>query len=248
MRRARCCWILSCTLVLLFFVTSGRAVAQCDGTPGPDGLTWDFDEQSDQGFSVGGFVGGLFTPQLVKDARRIRDYIRDARFAELTRRCGDLRATDQIFLKALKITEYNIGRALFLSMVACLEHQNVDFKVPVVGVVDLPLTFETDSLFRARVANLPSRLYNDTPTEGDRDKLQHFFGSAYLSFASESPELARTAGNMVEWGEARMVVGGVDDPRDKRANKQGETFGHDLLYIKIMLPSDYLSLPIHDEQ
>ena len=49
---------------------------------------------------------------------------------------------------------------------------------------------------------------------------------------------------MVEWGEARMVVGGVDDPRDRRANKQGETFGHDLLYIKIMLPSDYFTLPI----
>ena len=135
-------------------------------------------------------------------------------------------------------------------MVGCLEHQNIDVKVPVVGVVDLPLTFEADSLFKARIMNLPSRLYNDTPPEGDRDKLQHFFEKRDCSckncgsYVSESPELARSAGNMVEWGEARMVVGGVDDPRDRRANKQGETFGHDLLYIKIMLPSDYFTLPI----
>ena len=233
--------VAAAALVLSMGMPEARA--QCDGSPAPDGLRWDY-ETNDDGFSIGGFVGGLFTPQLVKDARSLREYIRDPRFAELMKRCGDLRAADEIFLRALKITEYNIARALFLSMVGCLEHQNIDVKVPVVGVVDLPLTFEADSLFKARVINLPSRLYNDTPPEGDRDKLQHFFGSAYLSYVSESPELARSAGNMVEWGEARMVVGGVDDPRDRRANKQGETFGHDLLYIKIMLPSDYFTLPI----
>ena len=248
MRRGAFSWILRCALMLVVLESpASRARAQCDGGEGADGLTWNFDEHADQGFSVGGFFGGLFTPQLVKDARSIRDYIRDPRFVELTRRCGDLRGMDEIFLKALRITEYNIGRALFLSMIACLEHQNVDFEVPVVGIVDLPLTFESDSLFKARISHLPSRLYRDTSPEGDRDKLQHFFGSAYLSFVSESPEFARSAGNMVEWGEARMIVGGVDDPRDKRANKQGETFGHDLLFIKTMLPSDYLSLPVQDE-
>ena len=242
--------ILSLILgILSFLFVSSRAPAQCDDTSSPDGLAWDFDEGRDGGFSLGDFFGGLLTPQLVQDTKKIRGYVRDARFAELLRRCGDLRAVDGIFQKALKISEFNIGRALFLSMIGCLEHQNIEVDMPVVGAVGLPLTFEADSLFKARLRNLPRRLYADTPSgeAGDMDKLQHFFGSAYLAFVSESPEFARSVGNAVEWGEAKMIVGGADDPRDKRANKQGEAFGHDLLYVNTLLPSDYLTLPVRDE-
>ncbi len=235
--------------VFSFVLAAPDAAAQCDEASSPDGLTWDFDEEGDGGFSLGNFFGGLLTPQLVQDTKKIRSYVRDARFAELLRRCGDMRAVDGIFQKSLKISEFNIGRALFLSMVGCLEHQSIDVKIPVVGAVGLPLTFEADSLFKARLKNLPRRLYSDTPSGefGDMDKLQHFFGSAYLAFVSESPEFARSVGNAVEWGEAKVVVGGADDPRDKRANKQGEAFGHDLLYVNTLLPSDYLTLPVRDE-
>ena len=242
------------TILLILVIAASlfhelAAYAQCDDNPAPDGLTWDFDEGGGDGFSLGDFVGGLFTPQLVKDTRKIRSYVRDGRFAELLRRCGDLRAVDGIFQKALKVAEFNIARALFLSMVGCLEHQNIQVDVPVVGAVGLPLTFEVDSLFQARLKNLPRRLYSDSPSNeaGDKDKLQHFFGSAYLAYISESPEFARSVGNAVEWGEAKMIVGGADDPRDKRANKQGEAFGHDLLYVNTLLPSDYLTLPVRDE-
>jgi hypothetical protein len=198
---------------------------------------------------LGGFFGDLFTPQLIRDTKDIRSYLRDERFAELLRRCGDLRAVDGIFQKALRVAEFSIARALFLSMMACMEHQNVEVDVPVVGAVGLPLTFEEDSLFKSRIHNLPSRLYEDSPGSGlgDRDKLQHFFGSAYIAYVSGSPELARATGNFVEWGEARMIVGGADDVRDRRANKQGETFGHDLIYVKTLLPSDYLTLPVKIE-
>lgn len=241
--------IRTLAIILVGSLLSFPLQGQCDGTRGPDGLTWDYDEDDDRGFSIGAVLGDLFTPQLIKDTRSIRGYIRDPRFKRLLDRCGDMRAVDGIYLKALKIAEYSIPRALFLSMVATIEHQNIDVRLPLVGAVGLPLTFEDDSLFTARLMNVPSRIYEDTPPEahGDKDKLQHFFGSAYLSYVSESPEFARTTGNVVEWGEAEMVVGGVDDMRDKRANKQGETFGHDLLFVKTLLPSDYLTLPARDE-
>ncbi len=222
------------------------AGAQCDNDPSPDGLTWDFDEVESGGFSIGGFLRNAFTPQIITDTKSIRDYIRDDRFQTLRLRCGEIRAVDGIYLKALKISEYDIGRALFLSLMAVLEHQKVDIKMPVLSSVTLPMTFEEDSLFKARLLHLPSRLYPDTPPEGDRDKLQHFFASAYLSYATDSPDLARTSGNFVEWGEARFVVGGADDPRDKRSNKQGEAFGRDLLVVKTLLPSDYLRIPTRD--
>jgi len=221
----------------------GVAVAQCDEKPSPDGLTWNFDEGEKETFSLLKFLGNAVTPDLVKDTRRIRTYVRDERFAILLKRCGEMRAIDAIYLKALKIAEHSVGRALFLSLVATLEHRDVDLKVPIIGSVGLPLTFEEDSTFNARMKNLPSKIYADTPPEGDRDKLQHFFGSAYIAYASESREFARTSGDLVEWGEAKFVVGGVDDDRDRRANSQGERFGHELLTVKNLLPSDYLNLP-----
>lgn len=232
-------------VALLFFNVRSVALAQCDGGVGPDGLSWEFDEVEKEGFSVGRFFSDAFTPQIVLDTRQIRTYVRDERFWTLSQRCGHMRAVDGIYLKALKIADYNIARALFLSMMAVLEHQKIDLKMPLFKSIAVPLTFEEDSLFKTRVKNIPSRIYSDTPDgqEGDKDKLQHFFASAYLAYAAESPELARTTGNLVEWAEAKFVVGGADDPRDKRANKHGESFGRDLLVVKTLLPSDYLTLP-----
>lgn len=231
-------------IVLLAF--RAVVIAQCDGKPGPDGLSWDFDEGEKEKFSLLRFLENVATPDLVKDSRRIRAYVRDEKFGILLKRCGDSRAIDAIYLKSLKIAEHSVLRALFLSLIAVLEHRDVELKVPIIGAIGIPLTFEEDSTFHARMKNLPSKLYDDTPTEGDRDKLQHFFGSAYIAYASESREFARTSGDLVEWGEAKFVVGGVDDDRDRRANSQGERFGHDLLTIKNLLPSDYFNLPIRN--
>lgn len=226
------------TLLVLWMLVRTISLAQCEGD-----LSWEFDEQENQGFSIGRFLTDTFTPKLILDTKKIRAYIRDPRFKELTIRCGDLRAVDGIYLKALRIAEFNTSRALFLSLMGTLEHENVEFKIPVLGAVPVPLTFEEDTLFNTRKQNLPSRIYPDTPPEGDVDKLQHFFASAYLAYVTESPELAKESGDLVEWGEAKFIVGGADDPRDKRTNKHGDAFGRDLAVVKTLLPSDYLRLP-----
>ncbi len=233
---------------LLFLYTSVQA--QCDNGKSPDDLSWDFDEKENGGFSLGTFFSEIFTPQIITDTKRIRKYILDERFQILRSQCGDMRTIDAIYLKSLKIAEYNIARALFLSLMAVLEHRKVDVKMPIFSSLKVPLTFEDDSIFTARIKHLPAYVYADTPdgSEGDRDKLQHFFGSAYLAYTSEAPELTRTTGNLIEWGEARFVVDGVDDVRDKRANRQGESFGRDLLVVKTLLPSDYLTFPHEDRK
>ncbi len=237
-------------LVGLLFCSVGytRLVAQCDGTNAPDGLSWNFDLEESKGINILSLISNVVTPQIVRDTREIRAYVRDLRFAELRKLCGDMRAVDAIYLRALKITEYNVARALVISMMASLEHQRIDVKVPIIGAIPVPLAFEEDSMFTSRINNLPSQLYWDSPKDahGDKDKLQHFFASAYIAHVTESPDLARSAGNFVEWGEAQFIVGGVDDPRDKRANKQGEMFGHDLVFVKTILPSDYFTLPVDE--
>ena len=242
----RTIFIVKCIFVLLFIqVFLVDAYAQCDDTKSSDGLSWDFDEENSKGLSIGAFVSDIFTPQIILDTKYIRDYIRDERFLILRSRCGDMRTIDAIYLKSLKIADYNIARSLFLSFMAVLEHRKVDVKMPIFKPLALPLTFEDDSIFNNRVKNLPAKVYSDTPpgSFGDIDKLQHFFGSAYLSYVSEAPGFTGTAGNLIEWGEANFIVGGTDDPRDKRANKQGKSFGRDLLVVKTLLPSDYLTFP-----
>jgi hypothetical protein len=212
--------------------------------------SWDFDEGKSEGFSIGTFLSEIFTPQIIIDTKHIRQYVLDERFQVLRNRCGDMRTIDAIYLKSLKIADYNIARALFLSLMAVLEHRKVDVKMPIVSSLKVPLTFEKDSIFSARIKHLPTHVYSDSPTapEGDRDKLQHFFGSAYLSYASEAPGFTRTLSNLIEWGEPVFIVGGTDDPRDKRANKQGESFGRDLLVVKTLLPSDYLTFQHEDRK
>jgi hypothetical protein len=161
-----------------------------------------------------------------------------------------MRTIDAIYLKSLKIADYNIARGLFLSFVAVLEHRKIDVKMPIFKQLALPLTFEEDSIFYSRIKNLPSKVYSDTPpgSYGDIDKLQHFFGSAYLAFASESPGLTHITGDLIEWLEPILIVGGDDDPRDKRANNQGKSFGRDLLVVKTLLPTDYLTLPYEERK
>ncbi|MGA3288494.1 MAG: hypothetical protein ABSD46_13855 [Bacteroidota bacterium] len=212
--------------------------------------SWDFDEGKSEGFSISAFFSDIFTPQIIIDTKHIRQYILDERFQVLRNRYGDLRTIDAIYLKSLKIADYNIARALFLSLMAVLEHRKVDIKMPIVNSLKVPLTFEKDSIFSARIKHLPTLVYSDSPTtpEGDRDKLQHFFGSAYISYVSEAPVFTQTAGNLIEWGEPVFIVGGTDDPRDKRANKQGESFGRDLLVVTTLLPSDYLTFQHEDRK
>ena len=227
-----------------------EARAQCNDEQSPDGLSWDFDEGKSEEFSIGTFLSEIFTPQIIVDTKHIRQYILDERFQVLRDRCGDMRTIDAIFLKSLKIADYNIARALFLSFMAVLEHRKIEVEMPIVSSLKVPLTFEKDSIFSARIKHLPTQVYSDSPTtpEGDRDKLQHFFGSAYLSYASEAPGFTRTLGNLIEWGEPVFIVGGTDDPRDKRANNQGESFGRDLLVVKTLLPSDYLTFQHEDRK
>lgn len=229
-------WLI--VVVCSALVWSGLSGQELQDSPGQE-LTWDFIEEGAE-FSI----TDLLTPQSVREAERIRSYVRDPRFEALRHRDGDLRAADAIYLRSLRIAGYDIAQALFLSLLATLEHRRMPLRLPVFGVISLPLTFEDEGLFLERIKHLPRSLYPDSPSDGDgdRDKLQHFFGSATLAYATTSPSVARAAGEFIEWGEALMVPGGVDDPRDHRSNMQGEMFGHDLVYVQTMLPSDYLRL------
>jgi hypothetical protein len=190
------------------------------------------------------------SPCLMREIRDLRSFIEDRRFDSLRARGGDIRAVDAIYLRALAIAGYDIQRALFLSLTAVLEHRTLDLRMPAVHSLALPLTFETKEKFFLRKKHLPKKLYRDSPAtkDGDVDKAQHFFASAYLSYVSDAPDYVRMLGDGTEWAEPILVIGGENDPRDRRANGQGMLFGRDLISDEILLPSDYLTLPFQDRK
>jgi hypothetical protein len=181
-----------------------------------------------------------FLPPLLKDEAHLKRYVRDDRFYDLRKYHDDTLAVDAIFDRAMLIADGNVKHALLISTLAVMDHQKLGFKVPIIGSIYVPLTAESDSLFRLRRTHLPKKVLNDNPKASDKDKLQHFFGSAYIAYYTNSNTFAEWVGDLFELGENRFVMGGNNDPRDKQANAKGREFGLRLLKDENVLPSDVL--------
>lgn len=191
------------------------------------------------------FLSPLLVPKVFQDCFLLREYVRSAELAGARRAYGDLYAVDCVFDRAMRLSWNNVYESLLVSTFAVMDHERVGVRLPLIGLVLwFPLTSEFASDFRARVDSLPSQLYRDTPggRGGDRDKLQHFFGSAFLTAMTESPDEADRFGLFVEWGEDLFIVGGVSDDRDVRANRQGERFALRLLSDHDTRPSPFFAL------
>lgn len=189
------------------------------------------------------FFAPLVFPKNIQDGYRLKEYIVSDEFAAVRCEHGDASAVDALFERALTLSWNNYYEALLISFVATMDHRQFGVRLPVLGpLLWAPLTSEFPEEFAERVRALPSKLYADTPAgaAGDRDKLQHFFGSAFLTYVFESSEVAERFGTFVELGEEAFIVEGVLDERDFRANRQGAEFGLRLLEEEFTCPSSFL--------
>ena len=189
------------------------------------------------------FFAPLFLPKVLQDEYRLKEFICSDDFVTIRRTKGDVHAVDELFGRALQLSWNNVYEALLLSFVCSVEHRNFGVKLPLLGsLLWLPLTSEFPEEFARRVNSLPSQLYPDTPKgrAGDRDKLQHFFGSAFLTYVCESPDAAKRVGMFIEWGEDKFIVDGSLDDRDIRSNAEGQHFGERLLRGASPVPSDFI--------
>lgn len=202
---------------------------------GADSLEEYFSIDSTDGISI---ISSYFPPRFIQNSMEIKSFIRTPAFADIRDKAGDLKSVDAIFIRAMKLTCNNTAMALLISTIACFDHRLVGLKVPIFALF-FPLTNENESEFEMRIRNLPRSLYSDTPPGrfGDRDKLQHFFGSAFIAFAFESSEPAEQLSNLIEKGEDAIIIDGSLDGRDMRANRNGQEFGLALLENKFVLPS-----------
>jgi hypothetical protein len=184
----------------------------------------------------------LFPSFLFQNISKMKSYVRSNEFSEYKNQYGDLAAVDEIFHQAYKITRGNTSIALLLCTSATLDHYTLGIRVPILNIY-IPLTDETKEEFQQRVENLPGQIYLNSPKTkyGDRDKLQHFFGSAFLVYVFESQNAAQNYSEFVEKFEDRYINNGSYDLRDMKANEDGQSFGLALSKNQKIKPSDVFS-------
>jgi hypothetical protein len=184
------------------------------------------------------FIGALFCPKGYIEGYQLREHIRSDIYREETEGMTDREKLDYIYDDAYILCRGDFQAAQLAGAVATLEHRTIDVKLLFGVSITLPLTFESEENFLKRVDRLPSRIYNDS-TE-DKDKMQHFFLSAYLKRTLGTNLLVRLLGIFVEAGEEAFIVGGMTDKRDIQANDDGMRFATSDKRAPVSKPSEYL--------
>jgi len=175
-----------------------------------------------------------------KAVNYISSYIGSEHFIHLRNEIGDVSAADSIFVQAIKFTNGNISDALLALMLGTVPYREVSVQIPLLNVVvNYPLTSAGQETFIKKNENLPRFLFFDTPPNnyGDKDKLAHFFGSAFLSYESHIFDLGKLIGYFVEAFEESFKVQSSVDIRDLDVNHYGRLFGSLLKENKDLLPS-----------
>jgi len=177
---------------------------------------------------------------LSKTVNYISSYIASEHFSNLKNNIGDVAATDSIFSEAMRFTEYDYGDALIALMLATVPYNEVPIQIPILNsTVYYPLTSADEETFLTKNENLPRYLFFDSPQNnyGDKDKLAHFFGSAFLSYESNIFDIGKLIGYFVEAFEESFKVQSSVDLRDLDVNEYGRLFGDLLKENKDLLPS-----------
>ena len=183
--------------------------------------------------------------KLSKSVNKISDYIASSEFLILKEKVGELSTVDSIYSEALKFNDNDHSEALLSLTFATVPYNEVPIQIPVIkSILNFPLIAASDSIFEMKNANLPRYIFFDSPMNeyGDKDKLAHFFGSAFLSYSSNFFDLGNAIGYFVEVFEESFKVQSSIDERDLVTNKFGNMFGKLLKRNKNILPSQIIIL------
>lgn len=205
-------WAASAALVAIFAAIPLRASAQIDSLLGHALL----DAKSQESSPL-----LLLVPSELRAGYVLRDYIRSDAFGLFDSLARSAVAFDEIYYAATELTHGDQNAAFFAATVGVFEHESIPFDL-FGHEIDLPVTMESHAQFERRTGHLPNHLYH-TP-EDDRDKLQHFFASAWLKSWLGMDWLVALGGEFVEAAENTLLVGGFRDPRDIHANHDGARF------------------------
>lgn len=179
--------------------------------------------------------------ELSQTVNYLSKFIASYYFRNLTKNCNDLSLVDTLYDRAVKYRNDDYSEALLSLTFATVPYKKVPIKLPLIGIIiKYPLISAEDSIFLVKNKNLPKNLFFDTPADkfGDKDKLAHFFGSAFLAYNSSLFDLGDLIGYFVEVFEEEFKVQSVIDYRDLMTNRLGYIFGTYLKKDKTIQPSN----------
>lgn len=150
---------------------------------------------------------------------------------------------DSIYIKAKFFNNNDIGETLFSLSFALLPYKRVSMKIPFISInFDVNFPSQPDSIYQKKIANLPSHFLADSPLNkfGDKDKLSHFFGNAFLTFKLDMLNLPLFFSVFIELFEEAFIDKAEIDKRDFMVNRIGAEFGRLLNKKPDSLPSEIL--------
>ncbi len=183
------------------------------------------------------------TTKLGCEVDALSNYIASRDFAELKKKTDDLSRVDSLFNKALLVAKGDYSEALFALIFTAVPYRFVPIQIPLLNIIiNYPLVSAGDSVFNMKDRNLPKYLYFDSPGDdyGDKDKVAHFFGAAFLSYSSNFFDLSNLIGYFVEVFEQNFKVQSSIDIRDLQSDALGDIFGTLLKKNKNVLPSSVM--------
>lgn len=170
-------------------------------------------------------------------------YIASEEFLTLKKTIGELSAIDSIFSLSNRINDYDLSESLLTLTFATIPYKKVPIIIPFTkSKIFYPIISSEDSIFNKKNKNLPRKFFLDSPNfeDGDKDKLAHFFGSAFLSYTAKLFDITELIGYFIEVIENSLVEKAKADTRDMNTNKLGKFFGKKLIFDKNILPSHIL--------
>jgi len=188
----------------------------------------------------------LFFPQqseLSKGVNYLSEFIASDYYLDLKKENTDLALVDSIYLRAVEFYEKDYQEALLALTFSTIPYRRVPLVIPLIKVrLYYPLISADDSISNLKDQNLPSRLFYDSPDNefGDKDKLAHFFGNAFIGYAENILKLADVFGYFVEAFEEDFKAQSEVDFRDIDVNWYGVLFGDMLEVNKNILPSQIM--------
>lgn len=181
--------------------------------------------------------------ELSKAVNHLSEFIASEQFEKLKKDNSDLALVDTIYLRALNYYQKDYAEALLALTFATIPYREVPLIIPLINIrLYYPLVSADAETFNLKNGNLPSHFLFDSPENdyGDKDKLAHFFGNAYIGYAESILDLADVFGYFVEAFEEDFKAQSKIDFRDIEVNWYGVLFGNLLEENKSILPSEVL--------
>ncbi|RMD50784.1 MAG: hypothetical protein D6830_01935 [Ignavibacteria bacterium] len=182
-------------------------------------------------------------PELFSKVDSLVKYITGSNFEQNSSFREDLDLIDSLYYHSRKIAD-DRGEALLMLSMAALPFQKFPIKAPLSGMeFGIPLPQGPNSLFERKIKNLPSHfLFDSRGNFGDKDKLSHFFGNAYLTYTTGCFTITKFMGILVELFEFNFKKNGEVNRRDMMLNYLGGLFGLALKKNNAATPSEFIKL------